>query len=183
MVEEYQGLDVRQHGGNVAGYGTYLLWVPERRFAVALLTNVSSSLVSAAYCVVDEVLDPDPADPPDLMTDPSTWRRYVGEYVITDFQGESTTATVYLDGDELMASIVDPENPETPVISPLVQVFLDTFLYDSNGDGVVDTNDSLNDLTFCSRRGNPGFVTWMRNRYAVGERQFLPRSAGRASTP
>jgi CubicO group peptidase (beta-lactamase class C family) len=183
MIEEYQGLDVRQHGGNVAGYGTYLLWVPERRFAVALLTNVTSSLVSAAYCIVDVVLDPDPVDPPDLTTDPSTWRRYVGEYFITDNQGESTTATVSLDGDELMAFIIDPENPEIPVISPLVQVFLDTFLYDSNGDGVVDNDDTLNDLTFCSRRGKPGFVTWMRNRYAVGERQLAPRSAGRASTP
>jgi CubicO group peptidase (beta-lactamase class C family) len=183
MVEEYQGLDVRQHGGNVAGYGTYLLWVPERRFAVALLTNVTSSLTTAAYCIVDQVLEPDPVDPPDLSTDPSSWRRYGGNYLITDYQGESTSATVYLDGDQLMASIIDPEDPDTPVITPLVQVFLDTFLYDSNGDGVVNNNDALNDLTFCSRPGKPGFVMWMRNRYAVGQRQFTPRSGARLVLP
>jgi CubicO group peptidase (beta-lactamase class C family) len=178
MVEEYQGLDVRQHGGNVAGYGTYLLWVPERRFAVALLTNVTSSLATAAYCIVDEVLDPEPVDPPDLTTDASSWRRYIGDYRITDYLGASTTATVSLDGDELTASIIDPENPEIPVTTMLEQLYFDTFLYDSNGDGQVD-----NDLTFCSRPGKPGFVMWLRNRYAVGVRQLTPRSGGRLVLP
>ena len=77
MVEVYSGLEVRQHGGNVAGYGTFLLWVPERRFAVALLANVTNSLTSAAYCIIDEVLEPEPVDEPDLTTDPSTWTRWL----------------------------------------------------------------------------------------------------------
>lgn len=178
MIEAYEGLDVRQHGGNVAGYGTYLLWVPERRFAVALLTNVTSSLSNAAYCIVDKVLDPADVDAPDLSTDPSTWRRYVGDYVITDSQGVSAEARVYLDGNRLMGSVVDPAQPTTIVTTRLHQAFLDTFLYDSDGNGVTDS-----DLTFCSTRGDPGIVMWLRNRNAVGIRELTPRAVGGTVAP
>jgi CubicO group peptidase (beta-lactamase class C family) len=178
MVEEYEGLDVRQHGGNVSGYGTFLLWVPERRFAVALLANVTYSLTLAAYCIVDEVLDPPPVDPPDLSTDPSTWGRYVGDYSITQYDGQTADATVFLDGQSLMFSIEDPDEPGTVVTSELEQYYLDTFLFDSDGDDVVD-----NDATFCDRTGEPGFMMWFRNRMAVGERQLTPRRGGRQVSP
>ena len=178
MIEEYQGLDVRQHGGNVTGYSTYLLWVPERRFAVALLANVTWSLNEAAYCIVDEALEPIPVDPPDLSTDPSTWKRYVGDYVITDHEGSTTKATVYLEGNQLMAWLTDPAVPESGFTSVLHQEYLDTFYYDSTGDGRIDA-----DVTFCSTRGNPGSVKWMRNRRAVGERQNRPRTVGRVVSP
>ena len=176
MVEDYMGLDVRQHGGNVAGFGTYLLWVPDRRLAVALLTNVTSSLTSAAYCIVDEVLAPAPVPPPDLTTDPSTWRRYVGDYRFTDNEGATTQATVYLEGDQLMGSLTDPAQPGITFVTKLEQVFLDTFLYDSNGDSFGDT-----DITFCSQTGDPGFLMWARNRYAVGERKLTPRRGARST--
>lgn len=179
MIEEYEGLDVRQHGGNVTGYGTFLLWVPERRFAVALLANVTYSLTLAAYCIVDEVLEPQPVDPPpDLMTDPSTWNRYVGNYVITQYDGRSTEGTVYLDGERLMISIADPEAPGVFVTSELEQYYLDTFLFDSDGDNQADS-----DATFCARSGEPGFMMWLRNRMAVGERRLPPRSGGRQVSP
>jgi len=178
MIENYKGLDVRQHGGNVAGFGTYLLWVPDRRFAVALLTNVTSSLTNAAYCIVDEVLEPARIVEPDLTTDPSTWSRYVGDYRFTDNEGATTQAAVYFEGDRLMGSITDPALPSVTYTTRLEQVFLDTFLYDSNGDGRVDS-----DVTFCSRAGNPGFVMWLRNRYAVGERKLTPHTAGRTVSP
>ena len=77
-----------------------------------------------------------------------------------------------------MGSIVDPAQPDFTYTTELVQVFLDTFLFDSDGDGTAN-----NDITFCSSRGEPGFVMWMRNRYAVGERQLTPRTAGRAVSP
>ena len=174
MVENYQGLDVRQHGGNVAGYGTYLLWVPDRRFVVALLTNVTSSLTAAAYCIVDEVLEPDPVEPEDLTTDPSTWGRYVGEYVLTETDGTSAPAQVYLDGSRLMASAEDPAQPGVFVTTELEQLYLDTFVFDSDGDGSPET-----DVTFCERKGAPGFNMWTRNRHAVGVRQLTPRSGRR----
>jgi len=174
MNEVYYGLDVRQHGGNVAGFGTYLLWVPDRRFAVALLTNVTSSLSAAAYCIVDEVLAPDPVDPPDLTTDPSTWRRYQGDYLLTETDGSTWSVNISLQGDQLIGSVKDPETSDVVLSSELVQVFLDTFLFDGNGDGSADV-----DLTFCQRKGGPGFTMWMRNRNAVGERQLTPHSGRR----
>jgi CubicO group peptidase (beta-lactamase class C family) len=173
MIEEYEGLDVRQHGGSVTGFGTYVLWVPERRFAVALLTNVSSSLSDAAHCIVDEVLEPAPVDPPDLFTDPSTWKRYVGDYVITDSLGSTGEVSIYLEGDRLMGTFVDPAEPASSATGRLYQAFLDTFVFDSDGNGTTET-----DLTFCSTGGKPGILKWMRNRRAVGERKQVPRSAG-----
>jgi hypothetical protein len=177
MIETYQGLDVRQHGGNVAGYGTYLLWVPERRFAVALLTNVTSSLTTAAYCIVDEVLAPEPVEPPDLSTDPSTWTRYQGNYLMREADGAEAPATVYLEGDRLFGATEDPDHPGVVVTVELIQLYLDIFLFDSNGDGTPET-----DITFCGRSGRPGLTYWMRNRNAVGERRLTPRRAGRAVT-
>jgi len=178
MIEDYEGLDVRQHGGNITGFSAYVLWVPERRFAVALLANVTWSLNDAAYCIVDEVLEPTPVDPPDLSTDPSTWRRYVGDYIVTDHEGSTTEATVYLAGNQLMAWLTDPAVPESGFTSILHQEYLDTFYYDSTGDGRIDA-----DVTFCSTRGNPGSVKWMRNRRAVGERQNRPRTVERVISP
>ncbi len=178
MVEEYEGLDVRQHGGNVAGYGTFLLWVPERRFAVALLANVTNSLTLAAYCIVDEVLDPEPVDPPNLMTDPATWNRYEGDYVVTQYDGASAEAEVYLDGQRLIVTVEDPEQEGIFATSELQQYYLDTFLFDSDGDNRPDS-----DLTFCDRGGEPGFTMWIRNRHAVGEKQLTPRRGGRAVSP
>ncbi|MEJ2582452.1 MAG: hypothetical protein P8127_12595, partial [Acidobacteriota bacterium] len=136
------------------------------------------SLTTAAYCIVDGVLDPMPVEPPDLTTPPSTWRSYVGDFKVTDNEGVVTRATVQLEGDELSVSVVDPEPPHDIVTSRLEQLFLDTFLFDSDGDGAGD-----NDLTFCSTRGNPGIVMWLRNRLAVGERQLRPRTARRAAVP
>jgi len=178
MIEEYEGLDVRQHGGNVTGYGTFLLWVPERRFAVALLANVTYSLTLAAYCIVDEVLDPGPVEPLDLMTDPATWNRYEGDYVVTQYDGMSAGGTVYLDGQTLMISIEDPDQPGIFATSELEQYYLDTFFYDSDGDNRADS-----DATFCDRIGDPGFTMWLRNRMAVGERQLTPRRGGRQVSP
>jgi CubicO group peptidase (beta-lactamase class C family) len=178
MIDEYRGLDVRQHGGNTTGFGTYLLWVPERRFAVALLTNVSSSLNDAAYCIVDQVLEPVSVDPPDLSTDPSTWNRYLGDYVVTDSEGSATEAAVSLEGDRLMLTSADPAVPGSSATWRLYQAFLDTFVFDSNGDGSTES-----EVTFCSTRGTPGTLKWMRSRSRVGERRSERRTTGRALAP
>jgi hypothetical protein len=178
MSEDYRGLDVRLHPGSITGFGAYLLWVPERRFAVALLANQTSTLTVAAQCIVDAVLDPNAVDEPDLTTDPSTWKRYEGDYLMTETDGYQTDFRVYLEDDRLMAAIVDPTVPNVVYLAELVQTYLDTFLLDLNADGRPDA-----DFTFCSRRGEPGFMMWMRNRFAVGERQLTPRTAGRAVTP
>ena len=111
---------------------------------------------------------------PDRINDVTS----VGDYRITDNEGATTQATVYLEGDRLMGSIIDPSLPGFTYTTEIEQVFLDTFLFDSDGDGAADT-----DITFCSQKGDPGFMMWMRNRLAVGERQLTPRTAGRAMSP
>ena len=58
-----------------------------------------------------------------------------------------------------MASIEDPGAPGTPYTTELFQIYLDTFVFDGDGDGNADT-----DITFCERAGNPGFTMWIRNR-------------------
>ncbi len=177
MTENYRGLDVRAHGGVITGFGAHLLWVSEYGFAVAVLVNVTSTLDDLAHCIIDEVLGPDPVEPPDLHTDPSTWARYEGDYL---FRGIDSTqgAQVFLDGEELFITLEDPVQAGVSYTTELVQQFSDTFWFDSNEDGSPET-----EITFCSSDGEPGFVRWLRNRRAVAERQFSPRSAGRRVTP
>jgi hypothetical protein len=173
MSEDYRAFDVRYHSGGIRGYGSYLLWIPERRFAVALLANATSELTSAAHCIVDAVLDPDVVEQPNLRTDPSTWRRYEGDYVMTEANGYQTHLRVRLNDDKLMAAVSDPADPSFFYLTELVQSYLDTFRMDSNDDGRTNL-----DFTFCSRSGNPGLQMWMRNRALVGERQLIPRTVG-----
>jgi len=173
MSEDYRGLDVRYHPGRIKGFGSSLLWVPQRRFAVALLANATSDLSSAAHCIVNAVLDPDPVEQPDLTTDPSTWRRYEGDYVMTETTGYKTHLQVFLDGDRLMSVVTDPADPSFIYLTELFQAYLDTFRLDSNADGRADL-----DFTFCARGGKPGFQMWMRNSQIVGERVLSPRTGG-----
>jgi CubicO group peptidase (beta-lactamase class C family) len=173
MSEDYRGLDVRYHPGGIRGYGSCLLWVPQRRFAVAVLANATSKMTGAAHCIVDAVLEPDAVTQPDLTTDPSTWRRFEGNYVMTEANGYQTHLRVYLTDDRLMAAVTDPADPSFFYLTELVQAYLDTFGLDSDADGWTDL-----DFTFCSRGGKPGFQVWMRNRQIVGERQLVPRTVG-----
>jgi hypothetical protein len=124
-----------------------------------------------------EVLEPDPVEAPDLTTDPATWGRYEGDYLLTEEDGTEWLVNVSLNGDTLVGSVQDPDAPGVALTSTLVQLYLDTFLFDGNGDGTPET-----DLTFCDRKGAPGFTMWMRNRNAVGERRLTPRRGGRLVT-
>ncbi len=176
--ELYRGIGVCQYIGSVLGYGAHLLWVPERRFAVALLANSSSTLSRAAECIVDAVLEPDGSGDGDLTTDPSTWTRYLGSYTMTDSNGYQTVMRVYLDGARLMGAVTDPAVPGSAYVAELEQRYLDTFGYDSNSDGTADM-----DFTFCERDGAPGFTTWLRNRIVVGQRALTPRQATGVLSP
>ena len=173
MSEVYRGLDVRYHPGGIRGFGSCLLWVPQRRFAVAVLANATSEMTGAARCIVDAVLDPDEVEQPDLMTDPLTWRRYEGDYLMIEANGYQTHLRVSLINDRLMAAVTDPADPSFLYVTELVQAYLDTFRLDSDGDGWTDL-----DFTFCSLGGRPGIQRWMRHRAIVGERRLVPRTVG-----
>ena len=146
--------------------------------ASGILATTTSTLIATAYCVVDAVLAPDPIDDPDLTTDASTWRRYEGDYIMTEASGYQTNVRVYMDGERLMAAVTDPAFPEWLYRTELIQAYLDTFSMDADGDGWTDM-----DFTFCPQDGEPGIQMWMRNRTAVGERKLTPRRAGNTVAP
>jgi CubicO group peptidase (beta-lactamase class C family) len=183
MAESYKGLDVRQHGGNISGWGSYVLWVPDERLAVAVLANAPQSLIDASYCIVDSVLDLPPAGPPpDYSTDSATWSKYSGTYdVIEAATGITWSADVFVDASRLWATISGPTVPEPDGVTvELYQVYPETFVIDADGDGAADV-----DLSFVAGHGDPPRVKFVRNRQSVGTRRVDPRrvDSRRAATP
>jgi hypothetical protein len=123
------------------------------------------------------VLEPTELPDPDYSTDPSTWTAYEGSYTMTESDGSSYEAEVHLEGNSLFLSGEDPSAPGTIVTTELVQLALDTFAFDGNGDGSPNV-----DVTFIGG-GSPARYNWARNRYAVGELQLEVRRGGRRHAP
>jgi len=178
FAETYKGLDLRQHGGNVPGWGSMLIWVPSRRFAVAVLANTFESLTESAYCVVDAALAPSGPWPVDDTTDPETWDRFLGDYSMQDSLGDRLDATVAWKNGTLVMAFTDPDSPRFYYSTRMVQAYHDTFLIDGNADGSLDT-----DFTFV--RSTPGLAPtrWLRNRSLVGERLAAPRQRASSGNP
>lgn len=180
VADRYNGLDIRYHDGSLVGWGTMLLWVPEERFAVAIVANTGAPLANAAFCALDVVLGPEPVAPPDLTTPPDTWRRYQGDYGGMDYLGWHFTADVNLVGSELDLDVGPGSYLLAAGTYVMIQAFLDTFFVDSDLDGILDT-----DLTFVAGGGAPPVTRWLRNRYAVGNRLagVRPGPRGRLGPP
>ncbi|MFQ5859796.1 MAG: serine hydrolase domain-containing protein, partial [Anaerolineae bacterium] len=179
LADEFWGVETRDHPGNVPGWGSTLLWVPERNFAVSVLGNTTSSMYSSLYCATAVMLGlQPPQNPPDYSTDPDTWGRYVGTYDVLDYEvldpaGIEFEAVVTKEEDDLRLSfptLRDPLTLTAPYSRTLTQAFLDTFLFDINLDGTPDL-----DLTFIDDPEAPGEVKWMRNRVFVGTRAAVPQ--------
>ena len=171
FAENYNGLDVRQHGGNLVGWGAFLLWVPDERLVVSILDNTLIHLTAAGYCIVDAVLEPETSPPPDYSTDPATWGRYSGRYRFMDNRGRFFEAEVKKELERLFITFIDPDEPG-PYETELVHQYLDTFLIDLDGDQVLDP---LFDLTFIRRTASGSKTMWLRNRSFVGRRLVPPR--------
>ncbi len=176
--ETFNGVELKQHGGNIPGWGTALFWVPERRFAVAVLANTFQSLPDAAYCITDAVLDLDDQEPVDDTTDPTTWDRFAGRYDIADVAGRRWTAEVAWSGSGLDLRLIPVWDPEEALASSLTQVFSRTFVADLDGDDVPET-----DFTFIGNGGTPDPVIWLRNRQMVGLVAKPPREGGGRTGP
>jgi CubicO group peptidase (beta-lactamase class C family) len=178
FAERYKGLDVRQHGGNIPGWGSMLMWVPERRFAVAVLANTFEALNAAAYCIVDAALAPPDEPPADLRTDPATWGRYEGRFSLEDTFGDAFEARVWRVGAQLWLEFSGLAPPQTTYVTEMEQAFLDTFMIDSDADGSADL-----DVTFIPARGVPARPIWLRNRNVVGTRRNELRQRSVAAVP
>lgn len=176
--ETFNGVELKLHGGNIPGWGTALQWVPERQFAVAVLANTFEALGSAAYCITDSLLDLQDQEPVDDTTDPSTWADFAGRYDIVDVAGRLWTAEVTWSASGLDLELTPLWNPEDAASTPLHQVYSTTFVADTDGDEVFET-----DLTFLGTGGTPDPVIWMRNRQMVGLKAKPPREGGGRSGP
>lgn len=170
--QDYKGVDIVWHDGSIPGWGSVLLWAPQDRVAVAVLANTSEPLYEAAFGIADLVLQPAAVEPPDLGTDPATWLRYTGTYTLTDYAGGRMETRVSLGGDRLDVTFSPLDGPAAPYTTQLVQAYLDTFVLDSNGDGILDM-----EFTFIRSGAVTSKTRWMRYRYAVGERCNRPRRA------
>jgi CubicO group peptidase (beta-lactamase class C family) len=172
FAEKYKGLDVRQHGGNVPGWGGYLLWVPSEHFVVATLDNeYPATMNGTAYCAIDALLHPADVPPPNYSTPPDTWGKYVGKYAGWVVNGQFLRANVtQQNGMTLTLTLPDyPVDAQgTPFSTTLYQAALDVFVFDQNGDGKPDV-----DVTFIQDPTDPT-IWWMRNRQWVLRRPLLP---------
>ena len=178
FTDSYNGVTIKQHGGNIPGWGSFLLWVPERRFAVAVLANTFEAIPDAAFCIADAVLDLEDVPPGDDTTDPGTWGPFAGVYDVVDVLSHRSQAFVTWTGEALELEIAPPGYPGSRIQSPLVQVYSSTFLADLDEDGILDT-----DVTFISRPGEPSPVHFIRNRSWVVGRNTFPKPDGSRSAP
>jgi CubicO group peptidase (beta-lactamase class C family) len=163
FAEQYKGLDVRQHGGNIPGWGAFLLWIPEERFAVAVLANTTP--------------------PVDYSTDPATWTRYAGTYHLLSDKGVHYDAVIRKKIDRFFMTVIDPDDRSVVFTTDLVQEYLDTFSVDRGFDPLEPDLSIQPAVTFISRDTSGHRTMWLRNRGIVGERVMRPIRADRRVAP
>lgn len=179
FVEPFYDLTIRQHGGNIWGWGSFLLWHPERRFAVAVLANTFSSLPGAAYCIADSVLEPDHSVSPEYPADPERWRMFEGYYDASISSGWEASPYPVMgevfgaDDGQLSVYFWDPVGHWSELWL-LEHAVRDVFYVDVDHDGTVDI-----DLSFLTSPGPPEQRRWLRMRVLVGSPQVSPRAGGR----
>jgi CubicO group peptidase (beta-lactamase class C family) len=102
------------HGGSWAGYRSYTIWVPEKRFAAAILANTSNmDTWNLALKVTDLYLGVPPAPatpasarpPAAVKADPVAWEPFLGTYRL----GPGWLLTITREGDQLMAQATHEE--------------------------------------------------------------------------
>jgi hypothetical protein len=109
------------HSGSWAGYRSYTIWVPGKRFAAAILANTSNMDPSGlALKITDLYLGipaapstPAPARPPAAVkADLAAWESFLGTYRL----GPGWLLTITREGDQLMTQATHEEKfPMTPV--------------------------------------------------------------------
>lgn len=90
-IDQYRGLKTIGHGGADAGYRSYVVRFPEQKFAVVVLSNLSTfNPARLAQQVADFYLadqfppaaaKPKPVEPTEAKVDPAIYDAYVGRYL------------------------------------------------------------------------------------------------------
>lgn len=109
VLGKYHGSPMFEHGGSWAGYRSAVLIIPDKRFAVAILSNVSNGprmAIKIADLYLGLSLDkssgssPSPDKPTAAVNaDPAAWDDFLGTYRL----GPGWLLTITRDGDQLMA--------------------------------------------------------------------------------
>jgi hypothetical protein len=106
---DYHGSPMLHHGGGWAGYRSVVMWIPEKRFALAILANAANlRTYELGRKIADLYLDEQPARPSTqspskprvaVKADPATWEAFLGTYRL----GPSWLLTITREGDQFMA--------------------------------------------------------------------------------
>ena len=182
MIEPFNDLLLRHHAGNMLGWGAYVLWSPEHRFAVSTLNNGDGNLTASLVCALEAMTGEPLPSVPDYSTDPSEWQAYTGEYMIVDnlfrllygwdrwlhpaavtLETVDMTPTLRLS----VPGVPDFINPSVGFSRTLTQATLNTFYLDADLDGSPDPTWSA---SFIEGLDGEQEARWIRNRLWVGTR-------------
>ena len=114
VLGKHQGMTTVSHGGSWAGYRSSMIWVPEKRFAAAILANTSNMdtwglalKITGLYLGMPAAPStPASARPPAAAkADPVAWEPFLGTYRL----GPGWLLTITREGDELMAQATHEE--------------------------------------------------------------------------
>ncbi len=107
FLQQWKGLKIVQHGGNIDGFNSLVAMIPEKKIGFVLLTNVSaSSLGSELMPVVwQNLLEPNNADSPKTPSEP--FDKLVGKYHVEE---ANVDVEIKKAGDDLV--MVVPGQPE-----------------------------------------------------------------------
>jgi len=159
---------VYDHGGNIYGGSSQLLWVPERGVVVSVLANTIRSLDYAAACAVRALADVRPIPPDSTMTEPEQWDAFTGTYSLLDVFLWPWTGQVSRVTDTLRMAF--PDIAGSPMLTgpemPFQYAFADLFVPRAPSMLVP----SGVDLSFVRDPADPSRVRYMRNRNLVGQR-------------
>ena len=168
ISQSYRSVALKRHPGSAWGWMATLDWVPERRFAVATLTNGFGALYGSATCAIDAFLAPAPSTTPrpSCPQQPDEWPALVGRYEgrtnvgtpwawdVAIVDGVPTTTVTRSDGRRVSTAMTQDcglaytSGPRS-------------FRADTDGNGSVDQV-----VTFFHDPVEPG-VVWIRNRFFV----------------
>lgn len=168
ITQSHGDLAVKRHPGSAWGWMATLDWVPERRFAVATLTNGFGALYGSATCAIDAFLAPGPATSPrpSCPRRPAEWPDLAGRYEGRTNVGTPWTWDVAIVDGVPMTTVVraDGQRVRTAMTQDCGLASASgprSFRADTDGNGSVDQV-----VTFIDDPVDPG-VVWIRNRFFV----------------
>jgi CubicO group peptidase (beta-lactamase class C family) len=117
----HQGMATISHSGSWAGYRSYTIWVPGKRFAAAILANTSNMDPSGLALKITDLylgIPPAPSTPASarppaaVKADPAAWKPFLGTYRL----GPGWLLTITRESDQLMTQATHEEKSQmTPV--------------------------------------------------------------------